>query len=571
MDNNEVNKEITGKALEGRTTDNPINSVYGNASPTTQGIIQNSKIRERLTVPVGKRDYLFVLLTFLATVIFIRFSFFGGFNLGFTVSYIILFAVTLLYLKKKGKGLPLFPLLCGIFALLLSVPFTLYCDGPIKFISFVAITLLTALFFGGMSNSLKCSDGSYMLGVDALFILFIYPLKYLTLFTDSVKKSSSNNGNKGIKQITYIAGGVAITIPLLMIIVPLLMDSDAAFESLIEKIFGGLTETIVSVIAGLVLTPFVFICIFVLSKGVESLNDKNALTERTFGLSPVLINTVLIIISGCYAMYLLSQTAYFFSAFESLLPESYTAAEYARRGFFEMCAVAAINLCIFFGAYILEKRGEENRIQGLTKGLLTFLTVFTLVLIITSFSKMYMYIDRFGLTRLRVLTSCFMIMLFLVFVVLLLKLFIGKLPYMKIIIILAALTLCSISYSDIDTQIAKYNTNRYFKEPQKEIDIEAIYNLSEAKIPYLIELCEKGNKTVKKDVSYYLADMIYTYGEYDQNKDIYEFDTGFKFISYNKTRNNAVALIEQIYKKSGQEIFDLMRQNDEYYDYRSLR
>jgi len=30
-------------------------------------------------------------------------------------------------------------------------------------------------------------------------------------------------------------------------------------------------------------------------------------------------------------------------------------------------------------------------------------------------------------------------------------------------------------------------------------------------------------------------------------------------------------LIEQIYKKSGQEIFDLMRQNDEYYDYRSLR
>ena len=142
---------------------------------------------------------------------------------------------------------------------------------------------------------------------------------------------------------------------------------------------------------------------------------------------------------------------------------------------------------------------------------------------------------------------------------------------MKIIIILAALTLCSISYSDIDTQIAKYNTNRYFKEPQKEIDIEAIYNLSEAKIPYLIELCEKGNKTVKKDVSYYLADMIYTYGEYDQNKNIYEFDTGFKFISYNKTRNNAVALIEQIYKKSGQEIFDLMRQNDEYYDYRSLR
>lgn len=521
-----------------------------------RSVIQNSSQKQRLTVPVGKRDYVFALVSFLATVIFIRFSFFGGFNLGFTVSYIIFFIVPLVYLKKKGQTMPLFPLLCGAFALLLSVPFTLYCDEPIKLISFAAIALLTALFLGGISNSLKCIDSSYMLAVDALFVLFVYPLKHFTLFTDSVKNSSSNNDKRGLKQITYIMGGIAITIPLLVIIVPLLMSSDAAFESLIEKVFGGLTDTIISIVFGLILTPFVFICIFVLNKGVEALNDKNALTERTFGVNPILINTVLIILSGCYAMYLLSQTAYFFSAFESLLPESYTAAEYARRGFFEMCAVSAINLCIFFGAYILEKREEKNRIMGLTKWLMSFLTVFTLVLITTSFSKMYMYIDRFGLTRLRVLTSCFMIMLIFVFIILLIKLFVEKLPYTKIIIILAAITLCAVSYSDIDTQIAKYNTRRYFIEGEKDIDIAAIYSLSEANTPYLLELYEKGSDEVKKETAYYLRDLIIRNGVYDINKDEYKFDTHFNLISYNTTRQRGIALINQTYEKYGKALLE---------------
>lgn len=536
------------------------NEINGAKNPVLSSYTFQSNKRDKLTFPVRKKDFVFGLLTFLASVIFIRFSFFGGFNLGFTVSYFILLATATAYLKKKGESISLFPLLCGIFALLLSVPFMLYCDSMIRFVSFVAIALLTALFLGGLSNSLKCTDGSYMLCLDAVRILFLYPFKYFTLFYHSAKKEASENGEKGFKQIYYIAAGSIIAIPFLAVIIPLLVSSDAAFEVLISKIFGEIEELLASAILAVIVSPLVFACVFALGKGAEALNGENALREKTFGVSHTLINTVLIILSSCYVMYLFSQTAYFFSAFAGLLPQDYTAAEYARRGFFEMCAVVAINLGIFFAAYILEKRDDKNRIQGLTKGLLTFLTFFTLVLISTSFSKMYMYIDRFGLTRSRVLTSCFMILLFAVFITLLLKLYIRKLPYMKIIIILTALTLCAVSYMDIDTQVAKYNTERYFSEGEKEIDIYTILWLSDSNIPYLIKLYEDGNMETKDLLKHEIPYIIRAKSYNNDDPKQVVFDKDFNLISFNLTDYRNVILLEDFYGR-------LIENNDETFKY----
>lgn len=536
------------------------NGLNGGENPALPSYTFNGAKRERSTFPVYKKDFAFGLLTFLASLIFIRFSFFGGFNLGFTLSYFVLLATAAAYLIKKGKRLSLFSLLCGIFALLLSAPFTLYSDGLIKFVSFAAIALLTALFLGGLANSLKCSDGSYMLCFDAVHVLFLYPITHFTLFFRSAKKDASENGKKSYKQIYYIAAGSIIAIPFLAVIIPLLMSSDAAFEVLVSKIFGEIEELLISAVLAVIVSPLIFACLFALGKGAEALTDENALTERSFAVSATLINTVLTILSGCYAMYLFSQSAYFFSAFAGLLPQDYTAAEYARRGFFEMCAVAAINLGIFFAAYILEKRVGKNRIQGLTKGLLTFLTLFTLVLISTSFSKMYMYIERFGLTRPRVLTSCFMILIFSVFVTLLLKLYVRKLPYMKIIIILTALTLCAVSYTDIDTRVAKYNTERYFSEGEKEIDIFTILELSDAKIPYLIKLYENGDTATKDLLKHEMPYIIRTKSHYNDDPKKLVFDKDFNLISFNLTDYRNVVLLEDFYGR-------LIENNDEIYKY----
>ena len=94
-----------------------------------------------------------------------------------------------------------------------------------------------------------------------------------------------------------------------------------------------------------------------------------------------------------------------------------TYAEYARHGFFELCAVTAINLAVIFAAKLLsqEGRGKLLRIEVI------LLSVFTLALTVIDLSKMVLYIQSYGLTRLRIYTSIFMVFLFIVFLIILLR------------------------------------------------------------------------------------------------------------------------------------------------------
>ncbi len=60
--------------------------------------------------------------------------------------------------------------------------------------------------------------------------------------------------------------------------------------------------------------------------------------------------------------YLVSQIVYFFSAFPGFLPENYTYAEYARRGFLELCAVSLVNLTVI--AVVLVFTKHKKRATG---------------------------------------------------------------------------------------------------------------------------------------------------------------------------------------------------------------
>jgi len=75
---------------------------------------------------------------------------------------------------------------------------------------------------------------------------------------------------------------------------------------------------------------------------------------------------------------------------------------YAREGFFELCAVAAVNFLIFtILKWYSPEAGKPMRIT------LTILGVQTIGFVCLGISKMGLYISRYGLTHKRVLTSWF--------------------------------------------------------------------------------------------------------------------------------------------------------------------
>ena len=114
-------------------------------------------------------------------------------------------------------------------------------------------------------------------------------------------------------------------------------------------------------------------------------------------------------------MFFISQAGYFLSAFTNSLPEGFTYADYARRGFFELFAIALINLGVTcFMSLFSKKAGREKPFA--LKFYSVMISVFTLILIATAMSKMIMYINRYGLTALRFYTSWFMVLLAMIFV-----------------------------------------------------------------------------------------------------------------------------------------------------------
>ena len=93
---------------------------------------------------------------------------------------------------------------------------------------------------------------------------------------------------------------------------------------------------------------------------------------------------------------------------------SLTYAEYARRGFFELVAVAALVVPFLLFTHWLLARGHA-RLHRFYAGLAAVLVVLVFVVMASALQRMRLYQETFGLTELRLYTTAFMIWLFAVF------------------------------------------------------------------------------------------------------------------------------------------------------------
>ena len=219
------------------------------------------------------------------------------------------------------------------------------------------------------------------------------------------------------------------------------------------------------------------------------------------------MGSFLTVLSLVYLAYLLSQGAYFFEGFRGLLPAGYTPAMYARRGFFEMCTICVINLAFFFGAASVCRR-REGRLPAFIRLLMCFLCLFSLTLVAISASKMVLYIRSFGMTRLRILTSAFMLVLAVGFICLILRLFRNGVPYLKVTLIAAAAVLLVLSFVNVDRIVASYNTAAYRSGALSGIDVKTISELSDAAVPSLLDLADDADPVVARLARAELLDRV---------------------------------------------------------------
>ena len=110
-----------------------------------------------------------------------------------------------------------------------------------------------------------------------------------------------------------------------------------------------------------------------------------------------------------YLAFFALQGSYLFDGLRGLLPEPFTAAEYARRGFFELCGVMAVNFALLGTASLSARGGLRG--SGPSLALSAVLIGQTALFSVTAGAKLILYIRRFGFTPLRIRSAWLVLIL----------------------------------------------------------------------------------------------------------------------------------------------------------------
>lgn len=525
-------------------------------------------------ITLSKRDVIFAFVFLALSFVIVDFVFFHGFNLGFTIAFGLLFSVLTLYLFNKDNRVSLFSYICGALSLAGAVTLALYKDTLINTIMVFLVCALFSIYICGISGAFRHREGSWKVLVDTLKSVFISPFSSASEITGAYGRAMSKN--KASKNVII---GIALSLPVLLVIIPLLISSDAAFENLIKLVMKNIGIYLVEIVLAAVMTPYI---IFYAVSKKHSKKDSSALKSNSGrGLIQGSVTvSFLSVISVTYIVYLFSQLAYFFSAFSGILPAGYTrtASEYARRGFFEMFAICVINMVIIAAANILTKR-VRGKIPVSIKALSTFILLFTVLILITAMQKMKLNIECFGLSKNRLLVSVFMLMIMLIILFYIVHIFLPKVSYMQPIIVICSAMFIALSFANIDNMVVRYNVNAYNEGRISTIDVDYIKNMSDSSLEYAVELADCDNHKVSKKIRTIIIQKIRDdYGQafnlddmdkYDHSI-IYKPDSDFR--SYNYSADKACRFLEAYYNRlSSDERKKLITQykldnGDYYYD-----
>ncbi|MBQ8974133.1 MAG: DUF4173 domain-containing protein, partial [Oscillospiraceae bacterium] len=286
-------------------------------------------------------------------------------------------------------------------------------NGIWEFWTYFALHAFAVYYVTARANLLVADRSGGFLPVDIFNTVIIYPFKYFFLKVKSVWYYITlgfRRGKRSAQTLVFTLCAIAVGIALLIWAGSLLSSADDKFrsmmdifrieinaESLITYILrAGFSIPIGSYIAGLILGTH-------RESGEESGQRAQRYSRSLTKLKKVPSGAwiaVIAVICAMYAVFFGVQASYLFGAFAGRLPESFTVANYARQGFFEMCRVMGLNLLLL----LLTVRTSAVDSKPV-KILCTVLLGASILFAATAMSKLGMYISIFGLTPLRIQSS----------------------------------------------------------------------------------------------------------------------------------------------------------------------
>ncbi|HYF83894.1 MAG TPA: DUF4173 domain-containing protein [Clostridia bacterium] len=486
---------------------------------TSQAAVVEAPMGFKLKEPfeADRKDSILALFTFVLGFFFARWVMFSWQGWGvtvFTISYC--FAVTI-YLIKKGVSIPRSGYFWLTAVVLTGISYSLYANNGLEPWRSLFLFCAAVYFVMCATDRLILGSTSNWLFLDGINGMFIIPFKNFGCQYKSLSSPQYIKRNAG-RQILSIALGLLLALLVAGMVLPLLMRADSGGFSRIAKgiyeyyqwVQNQFEDLILHGILAVPIAAYLFglVAGCAHSRGCRTFKKEGTqhAVESLRLLASATVYIVLGLMCCLYLVFICSQLPYFFSAFLGQRPEGWQIySEYARSGFFELCQIAAINLSLLTLANLFCKKPQrENYILRILNCLLSILT---LVLIATAFSKMALYIGAYGLSIRRLLPCLFMVFLAVVCggVIALQK---WQFSIVRLSAFVGAMMLCTLCLLNPDGFVARYNGDRYLSGTLDSFDVQILYQSGPAGVdPALKVYAQTVDEELKAELKAYICDQ----------------------------------------------------------------
>ncbi len=365
--------------------------------------------------------------------------------------------VVLAYFKRQADRQIMWLLIpLGFFSLMVFVR----SSGLLTFLNIVA-SLLLLLLIAKISFAEKIKN---FMVIDYIKIFFL-PFKFLRpLFQTLSGLFTTRTINSEQKVLLQVVKGIVMAVPVLLIFLTLFSSADLIFQKYLSNIFRFEIEpetvfrSILVLVATLIFTG-AYSYIVTRSQGAQPQADSN---NTTRAIGSIETSILLVSVSALFFVFILVQLTYLFGGESTISSQGFTYAEYARKGFFELIAVAVISFLLLWGTekYTAKKDGEHNL---LFKVLSSTLIVEVILIMGSAFKRLLLYEEAYGFTTQRLYSHVFIIFLAVIFCLLLYKMYKDRRESMFSFRIFISLIvfLALMNVLNPDTFIARRNIDRF--------------------------------------------------------------------------------------------------------------
>jgi hypothetical protein len=285
-----------------------------------------------------------------------------------------------------------------------------------------------------------------------------------------------------------LARGMALALPLLLLFGGLLVAGDAVFAAMVQRVFVPDFSVVRKVLSHCALMAVFAWMVAGYLRGVLIGDEWGRLEQLPLPaprLGSTEVGIALGLVDVLFSVFVFVQIRYLFGGASLVgIKPGLTYAEYARQGFFELVAVAALALPVLLGGQWLLRK-ETGKDERTFRALALVQVLLLFVIMGSAIERMVLYQREYGQTELRLYTSAFMGWLGLVFLWFLLTVLRGRRRHFVFGAMLAGFTVLAALYvMNPDAAIARVNLAR--AAAGRGLDTKYAASLSADAVPALV-------------------------------------------------------------------------------------